>query len=321
MNWVNPTIFQRNGKVSGVLILVMLLSIAVFGQSASYRVQKGDRLNISFWEYPEMNTISTVSRDGDIELPTIGRINVAGLIISEVRSTIVSKMAIYNKLVNQLNIAVVEYGQNVVYVTGNVLQPGKFSFEEIPNLWNIILEAGGPNQSATLDNISIVRNDGNGQVLTVNLAYALQNGKLAELPKIRPRDTININGLTPTGENTPSPLTEKAEVFIVGAVQTPGPQRFEENLNLLEAIGRAGGPTADANLKKTTYVVVENGNTRIVKLNLKDYLTNPGTRPVPMLRQGSTLYIPENRPSQLVTAIISSLITGAIATTAILVTR
>jgi protein involved in polysaccharide export with SLBB domain len=309
-----------NQLKSGVLAMLML-SICVFAQSSSYHINVGDRLNIAFWEYPEMNTITTVSRDGDIELPIVGRIKAEGQTIGELRNAIISRLAIYNKLVNQLSITVTEYGRNVVYVTGQVMTPGKYSFEEIPNLWQILLEAGGPRETATLDNVTIVRGDGKGQVITVNLAKAIQSGSLAELPEIRPGDTINVGGTLPTGEASPSPLTENKEIFVVGAVQTPGPQRFEEDLNLMEALGRAGGPTVDADLKKTTYIVVDDGNTRVIEINLDDYLKNKVVRPVPVLRPGSTIYIPEKKPSQLLTAVLTSIITAGIATTAILVTR
>jgi protein involved in polysaccharide export with SLBB domain len=316
--FINNRLFA---KLKFVYLTTLLLSISVFAQSSSYRINVGDRLNIAFWEYPEMNTVATVSRDGDIELPIVGRIRAEGQTIGELRNAIISRLAIYNKLVNQLSITVAEYGRNVVFVTGQVMTPGKYSFEEIPNLWQILLEAGGPRETATLDNVTIVRGDGKGQVISVNLAKAIQNGTLSELPEIRPGDTISVGGTLPTGEASPSPLTEKKEIFIVGAVQTPGPQRFEEGLNLMEALGRAGGPTVDANLKKTTYIVVDEGNTRVIAINLDDYLKNKVVRPVPVLRPGSTLYIPEKKPSQLLTAVLTSIITAGIATTAILVTR
>lgn len=197
-------------------------------------------------------------------------------------------------------------------MTGQVANPGRYSFEEIPNIWDVILEAGGPLETAMLDKVTVIRGDGNGQVFAVNLATALREGKLNELPKIRPRDTINIVGTTESGI-IPSPLSVNEEVYILGAVENPGAHQFEPKLNLLEALGRAGGPAEDANLKKARYVVIENGKTRVVPINLNDYLVDDKFTAVPIMRKGSTLYIPpKGKVSPLTIATVTALLTGGI---------
>lgn len=297
----------------GIAVQLVLVSGMALAQSRSYRIQKEDRLNISFWEHPELNTQTTVNGEGEIELPIIGRIRAEGKTIDELRQSITSKMSTYNRLINQVSIKVEEYGQHRVYVTGQVANPGRYSFEEIPNIWDIILEAGGPLETAMLDKVAVIRGDENGQVFTVNLAAALRAGKLNELPKIRPRDTINIVGTTESGI-IPSPLSISEEVYILGAVENPGAHQFEPNLNLLEALGRAGGPAEDANLKKARYVIIENGKTRVVPIDLNDYLVNDKFSAVPIMRKGSTLYIPpKGRISPLTIAVVTALLTGGLA--------
>ncbi len=293
----------------------------LFAQSSFYKLQVDDQLTITFWEHPKLNTKTTVNKEGVIELPIVGRMSVAGMTIEELRNRIISRMAIYNKLVNQLGITIDEYGQNKVFVTGQVAQPGKYSFEKIPGLWDIILEAGGPQATAVLDKVTIVRGDGRGQVLVVNLAAALKNGKLGELPEIKPGDTININGTTEQGIVT-SPLVVKEEFYVVGAVGSPGAHQFEQGMNLLEAIGRAGGPTSDANIKKARYVVIENGKTRVVDINLENYMMNDKFKAIPIIRKGSTIYIPHRRElSQVASTIITALITTTITSVIVLITR
>ncbi len=309
--------------VFSVYLCVLLLGMANFliAQSSTYRIQVDDQLTITFWEHPNLNTKTSVNKEGVIELPILGRISVSGLTIEDLRNSIISRMAIYNKLVNQLSITIDEYGQNKVFVTGQVAQPGKYSFEKIPGLWDIILEAGGPRETAVLNKVTIVRGDGRGQVLLVNLAEALKNGKLEELPEIKPRDTININGTTEQGIVT-SPLAVKEEFYVVGAVGAPGAHQYEKDMNLLEAIGRAGGPTSDANIKNARYVVIENGKTRVVDINLENYMMNDKFKAIPIIRKGSTIYIPHRRElSQVASTIITALITTSITSVIVLVSR
>lgn len=276
-----------------IILGVMLLTIGetdVFGQSGTYEVQVKDRLKISFWEYPELNSTVEVDREGRIDLPIVGKITAAGLAINVLREKIISQMSQYNKLVTQISIEVVEFGSNTVYVTGQVRNPGKYSFEEIPNLWEILLEAGGPLESANLDNLAIVRAKEDGKIYTVDLAEALRNAKISELPEIYAGDTIQISGTTTTG-GIASPLIKQDFIYIFGAIARQGAHRLEPGNNLLEVIGRAGGYSGNANLKEVKHISVTHGNASIAVINLNDYLNK--TTPVPMpIGPGDTIIIP-----------------------------
>ena len=258
-------------------------------QSGTYQVQAEDNLKISFWGDAELNSVARVDKDGGIELPLIGRITAAGLTLNVLREKIISQMALYNKLVNQVSISVIEYGGNVVFVNGQVTNPGKYSFEEIPNLWDIILEAGGPLENATLDQVVIVRHQEQGKMYTVNLLDALQEAKLDELPKVYPRDTIQISG------TAPSPLVKRDEIYIFGAISIPGAHTFESESNILEVIGKAGGYTQKADLKKVKHVSVSNGTTTVAIINLDEYMDK--TIPTPMLIGAGDFIIIPNKPS------------------------
>ena len=259
-------------------------------QSGTYQVQPEDKLQISFWEDPELNSVAKVDKDGGIELPIIGRITAAGLTLNVLREKIISQMSLFNKLVNQVSISVNEYGGNVVFVTGQVRNPGKFSFEEIPNLWDIILEAGGPLENASLDQVVIVRTQEQGKIYTINLLDALQEAKLDELPKVYPRDTIQISG---TGGA--SPLVQRDEIYIFGAIARQGALRFESGSDILQIIGKAGGYMPNADLEKVKHVSVSNGTTTIAIINLDDYLDKTIPAPMPV-GAGDYIIIP-SKPS------------------------
>jgi len=270
-----------------------------------------DRIRLNFAESEDLNTVVTVDKDGKFEVPIIVNITVSGLTVYELRDKIISQMASYNKVIKQLSVSIVEFGRNRVYVTGHVRTPGKYSFEEIPSIWDIILEAGGPLGTAILDEVAIIRSRGGGKIISVDLSDALQKGQLNSLPKIQPGDTIHIPGRTQAG-GEPSPLIKKDEIYIMGAVGVPGAHKFESGLNLVEVIGKAGGPTPDANLHDVQYVTFINGEPKVYEFNLDKYFKHSVPYPMPV-KAGDTIFVPWRRPfPAIVVAILSTVLTTTI---------
>jgi polysaccharide export outer membrane protein len=304
-------------QIIGILQFVCI-PYCVLAQKTSYEINKNDILEISFWESPEMNRQLRVDSEGNITLPVIGSVNAEGLTVDELSQGIIRQMGMYNKLINQVSIKVLEFGQNEVHVTGQVITPGKYSFEEIPNLWDIILEAGGPLEGAQLDEVVIVRNQEDGRIITANITHALRSGEVNELPAIYPGDAIHVPGESSPFGVTPVNTTNyssRNEYYITGAIGTPGTKQFENNLNLLDAIGQAGGPTSEANLEEVKYISVYNEGTFVMKLDLEYYMNNSISSSLPLVSPGSTIFIPtEERMSPVLSAIIITTVSTTLST-------
>jgi protein involved in polysaccharide export with SLBB domain len=303
------------------IFLILQLGLTfrpAFAQKSSYIINSDDLLEISFWESPDMDQQVRVSSEGNITLPVIGSIRAEGLTTKELSQSIIRQMEMYNKLINQIRIKVLEYGQNRVHVTGQVTSPGKYSFEEIPNIWDIILEAGGPLETAQLDETLIVRNREDGKIITADVADALKRGEVHSLPPIYPGDAIHIPGASsPFGAppSTGTSISGRNEFYIVGAIGSPGIQQFENNLNILDAIGRAGGPTAEANINEIKYVGVHKNGTRVWEFDLEYYINNSLSAALPTVTPGSTIYIPvEPRMSPIWQAIIITTVSTTVTT-------
>lgn len=316
----------RNKTVNMTMIICCIILIFQFGlnygsafaQKSSYKIKIDDLLDISFWESPDMDQKVRVGSDGNITLPVIGIIRAEDLTTDELSNAIIRQMEMYNKLINQIRIKVLEYGQNIVHVTGEVRSPGKYSFEEIPNIWDIILEAGGPLEAAQLDEIVIIRNREDGKIITADVASSLKRGEVKSLPVIYPGDAIHIPGISsPFGAppRTGTDVSARNEFYIVGAIGSPGIQKYENNLNILDAIGRAGGPTADANINEINYIGVFSDGTKVWKFDLEYYLNNSLQAALPMVSPGSTIYIPqEPRMDPIWQAILVGTITTTLTT-------
>ena len=269
-----------------VIILWLIPLSFHFLCAQEYVIGEEDILYIQFWQQPDLNTRVKVGQDGKIALPIIGSVTATGLTPTQLAKKIVEKISIYNKGITQATVVVTEYGSKKVYLTGQILAPGKYTFETIPNLWQAILEAGGPTESAILSEVTIIRGEGEKPIF-VDLTRFLESGDSSLLPSLKSGDTIYIPGISVGGGSIE--LGGK-RVYLYGEVTRPGGYTIEKNLSLLAAIVMAGGPTANAKLSEVTVVSQGIPYSRVATVNLEEY---PSGVPTPfLLRPGDTIFVP-----------------------------
>jgi polysaccharide export outer membrane protein len=300
--------FGKQSLLSISYILIFVLSAS----AQEYVLEPRDRITIHFWQEPSLDVEMVIDSDGKIVVPVAGRITAAGLTVSQLEGKIIQQINIYNRNVTQALVKVIEYGSKKIFVTGAVLMPGPLTFARMPNVWEAILQAGGALETARLDNIMILRGGENhGQRIPVNLTNYFAD--LTKLPELRPNDNIYVPS---TGTNGPGGTdaagragaglyTKKKVVYIYGEVVSPGRYELEENMDVLQAVIIAGGPSsgrgrtrAGANapaiqpdLRSVRVISQSQKGPVVYELNLERY-AEEGT-PVPFqLKPGDTIFIP-----------------------------
>jgi polysaccharide biosynthesis/export protein len=235
------------------LFLILGLAPAVH---AEYTIGIDDVLSIVFWQSAELNQTVAVNSDGKITLSVIGEITAAGLTPSALSRKIVEQVSRFNRDISQATVTVQEYNSQTVFVEGEVMAPGRYAREVIPDLWTIIKEMGGVTQFGDLRNVKIIRGTGSdaGKILAVDVLTAVSNRDVTSLPKIQPHDVIQvprtISGVPTTGMPAQNEATSGRNIYyVVGAVSKPGVYTLESGLSLIEAIALAGGTLPSANLK------------------------------------------------------------------------
>ncbi len=287
---------EKKWVVAAIFMLGVWLSLGAAASAQEYRIGTEDVLNISFWQQPDLNSIIKVRQDGKVSLPVIGEITAAGLTPAELQKKIVEKISFYNKNISQATVVVAEYNSQKVFVQGQVYRPGKYSFESIPDLWGVITEAGGPAEGADLSNVKIIRGgDEAGKTILVNLSQMLEKGDLTKLPKLKIGDTIEIprSILSFGGERgtaVPS-YTGRNVYYIYGQVARPGVFPLDQEVDLLDAIVLAGGPTPTANMKKVKVLIKGASYSSVVEVNLDDY-SSKGRPSRLLLHPEDTIVIP-----------------------------
>lgn len=110
---------------------------------------------------------TVVDIDGNIELPKVGKIKVAGLSKEAVRDTITNAYKEY--LVDP--IVSVKFGNFRFSVMGEVKGPGSYEVpDEKVNIFEAVTRAGDLTQYAIRDNVKIIREiNGKREIISVNL--------------------------------------------------------------------------------------------------------------------------------------------------------
>ncbi len=285
----------------GKIVVYMGLAVLICGMAAyaaeGYKIGPGDLLEVRFWQDATLNVDVRVGQDGNINIDIVGQIQAAGKTSTELQNDIVRQMSRLNSRISQAVVRVIDYQYRYVFVKGQVVNPGKLTFEEIPDLWTIINEAGGISEIGDLTRVTIIRGGRDaGKVEVVDVIEAIESGKLDKLPRIRRQDTIEIPR-TPAGipsADISQRVTRKNVIYVIGAVTTPGPISFQEDVDMLEALALAGGPVLEADLRKARIVTKDGYYAQTIEVDLEDY-SKTGTPARYIMKKEDTFIVPYRR--------------------------
>ena len=133
----------------------------------SYRVGPGDTVNVYMYGNEEADLALSINREGQLILPRLGPLSVAGLTFAEVKGVIEAKVA--SQLVATK--AVVSLGKLRsinVFLAGDVLAPGSYSVSGLSTVLQVLYAGGGITEIGSLRNILVKRR---GKVVATLDAY------------------------------------------------------------------------------------------------------------------------------------------------------
>jgi polysaccharide export outer membrane protein len=335
-NRFHKLIHLRNTMiVGGMLLFIGLIADRTLGQTDSdqYIIGVTDKLSVKFWQQPDLNSDVRVNENGYITLPVVGEIKAAGITTSALSKKIIQQMSFYNASVSQATVTVVEFNSQSVVVGGQVVTPGRMGYENIPDIWKVILDAGGPTQQADLSHVTIVRKEGDkSEVIPVDLNKIINGGDLSMAPGLQPGDLVNVATLSlggvPLGGNTtksggvPS-FTGKNVYYVIGAVMEQGPESYEEGIDVLDGINVAHGITPEADLSKVRVIVKGPKYSSVIKVDLNHYIEHGKPERI-LLHPEDTIVVPSKRSGTFIRVLnvlaVVAPVVGAVGT-AILLTR
>jgi len=291
-----------------------------------YIIGNTDRLSVTFWQQPDLNREARVGENGMISLPVIGEMKAAGMTTAELAKKIIQQMSIYNTPVSQATVTVLEFNSRSVVVAGQVQSPGTLRYERIPDVWTVMLDAGGPTADADLARVTIVRKKGEkSDVINVDLRKIIQEGDLTKALQLQAGDLVNVPLSaygTPLELSSGERSQRRSIYYIFGEVNEQGPRNLEDGMDVVDAIAVARGFTAQADLKNVRVIMKDEFYSSVIKVNIEEYIKTG--RPGRMkLHPEDTIIVP-TRGGGLFRSTISTLgsitpIIGAVASIMLLV--
>jgi polysaccharide export outer membrane protein len=230
--------------------LMLAANRAALVSYKDYRVGPEDQLGIQILGQDKLGRILRVNGQGEITMPLVGVVQVAGLTPQETEKRLAE---LYNArfLVNpQVSVEVKEFRHQRVAVTGAVGKPGPYEIIGPRTLLEVLSMAGGLSNRGTEsagDVINVIRHQN-----APDLADSLKAGVGAAQPYAPKTETLTLDlrrllsGQTPelnitvrNGDVIHVPFAGTA--YVLGGVRKPGNITVKEKLTVSQAVAMAGG--------------------------------------------------------------------------------
>lgn len=204
-------------------------------------ISPGDELDITVYGAPDLSEHTRVGVGGNISMPLVGDVRVAGLSSGEAASAIESQLRRKNIVLDpQVSVYVKEYASSRISVAGEVVKPGVYPALGPCRLFDVLQGAGGLTEKA--GDSAIISHSGGENPVTIELpkdpaGWAVNN------VEILPGDTVVVQ--------------RAGIVYVMGEINKPGGYVLNstDGVTLLRIVVAAGGPTRLASI----------GHTRIVR--------------------------------------------------------
>lgn len=244
----------------------------------SLLIGPGDLLHVTVLREPELAEQVRVRDSGDVNLPLIGNVHVAGLDPSMAADRIAALYLKENYLKHpDVDVLVQQYASEPVSVLGQVKKPGTYMITAPRTLLDLLAMAGGLTPVADR-HIMIERAPG-----------AKQREERVFLSN-RAHDELMANVMIDPGDRI---LIPKAGiVYVLGDVGRPGGyvMENESRMTVMQAIAAAGGVNRTASEKKARIIHNLSGAFDAEELPLRQI--EKGEAPDELLHANDVIYIP-----------------------------
>lgn len=161
------------------------------GDRPDYRIQPGDQISISLYGALTVSSVQPVDATGNVFIPAVGPTPVAGITVSALQSTLQAKVHTFYTTAVGVYATVVQAGSIGVFVTGDVMRPGRFLGGSNDSVLYFLSQAGGIDPARGSFR-SITVNRGGAPVATYDLYDFLLLGQSQPL-KFQEGDTIVVS--------------------------------------------------------------------------------------------------------------------------------
>ena len=216
---------------------------------ADYVVGPGDELYLRLWGQLNVELRATVDRNGQVFVPKVGTITVAGVHASSLDGYFRQQIErIYRNF--ELSVTLGKLRSIEVFFLGEAGRPGTYTISSLSTLVNAIFTAGGPAPQGSMRHIQVKRD---GQRITdFDLYDLLLKGDKSKDVSLMTGDVIFIAPVGP-------------QIAIAGSVNTPGIYELKDEQTILaDALELAAGLNSVADGSKATVERIDQHQIRSV---------------------------------------------------------
>lgn len=211
-----------------------------------YIIGPGDELRIRIWGQINFNANVTVDRGGEIYLPQVGAVHVAGLpyqVLSQhLHAAVARDFRSFNLTADIGQIRAVQ-----IYVVGMVHRPGTYTVSALSTLVDALFTSGGPSVEGSMRHIYLKR--GGKTITDFDLYDLLVNGDKSHDAELQSGDVIFV---PPAGP----------QVAITGSVRHQAIYELRKGETISSLIKDAGGASTTASNTRISIERIEHRRTR-----------------------------------------------------------
>ncbi len=257
-----------------------------------YVLDFGDVIEINLIGQKDSIESYEIGRDGSINLPDLGKINLAGLTLSQASDLIKAKIKqtfigtdAYISLINIRDINVI--------ISGNAYNPGIYTLNGNSNMLHALSMAGGINEYGSYRNIQLIR-DGE-KIDQLDIYQVLMYGKSNFKRSLRSGDSIVVqrkgkivsieSGVLRTGKY--ELLNEESFQDLISFANGLSLNADTNNV-VLKRVSRGSSKVIDVDFEEIASLDVNNGDGLFIRefkfnsVKINGAVKNPGTYILPM---------------------------------------
>ncbi|UAA39635.1 SLBB domain-containing protein [Paraneptunicella aestuarii] len=212
----------------------------------------GDKLLISLYGKVNEQYDLEVNRQGQVVVPGLPPMNVAGLTYSEAKDFIKQRVEEQNIGVSA-HVAFGELGSIQVFVLGDAYTPGTYTVSSLSTITHALFASGGIKEIGSLRNIQLKR--AGKVVVNLDLYDLLLRGDTKDDVLLRSGDVVFI------------PSVGK-QITVDGAVNRPAIYEVKPGETFKDLLAMVGGPANEAYLRKVSVYQYKNGTKHIQNVDL-----------------------------------------------------
>ena len=244
---------------------------------SDYNVGPGDQLVVQLFGSQNRTLRLTVGRDGRINFPELGPINVGGQTFVRVAAELEQRVA-QQMIGVRASVAMGDTRSIRVFVMGEANRPGSYTVSGLGTITSALYAAGGLKPFGSLRDIQLKR--GGAVMRRLDLYDLLLRGDTSDDAKLLSGDVIFIPPVSAT-------------VAVDGEVHRPAIYELRGNTSVADIVQLAGGLTPEADASRAALVRVNEQRARVV-VNVPMEASQGRSE---LLRNGDSLRILRLRPT------------------------